>query len=289
MQAAALAGPGTTVTAAPSSASLLVTGTPRDIARVRAFLSWLNREVLRPVTLSVHVYSVRREREADYGIGIAAAVAELFGTSAGLAVSPDSVAVIRPSAALGDTLAATVRALRRTGTATRVLSADIPSLNGKPAQFFELYKEAYLKERRSTAGDGIAESELVPGTVSSGFAVSYVPRITGPGEVLVRLFASLRDRPSFREYGSVGSSIQLPAYATRAVQVSQKIGRGETLPVSGFSGSRAEAEGSGTFHEDLLLPGGGKRAAVARSEQVLLVTASVGAPLGIAETRGEAL
>ena len=283
-QAVAVAGPGATVTAAPSSASLLVKGTPRDVERVRAFLSWLNREVLRPVTLSVHVYSVRREREADYGLGVAAAVAEIFGTSAELAVSPESVAVIRPTQAVGDTLAATVRALRRTGTATRVLSADIPSLNGKPAQFFELYKEAYLKERRSTAGEGIAESELVPGTVSSGFAMSYVPRITGPGEVLVRLFASLRDRPTFREYGTADASIQLPAYATRAVQVSQKIGRGETLLVSGFSGSRAEAQGSGTFHEALPLPGGGRQASVARTEQVLLVTAAIGAPLGIAET-----
>ena len=48
-----------------------------------------------------------------------------------------------------------------------------------------------------------------------GFAVSYIPRITGPGEVLVRLFASLRDRPVFREYASGGRSIQLPAYASR--------------------------------------------------------------------------
>ena len=283
-QAAALVGPGTVVAAAPSSASLLVAGAPGDVARVRAWLAWLNREVLRPVTLSVHVYSVRREREADYGIGIAAAVAELFGTSAQLAVSPESVAVVKPSAALGDTLAATVRALSRTGTVSRVLSADIPSLNGKPAQFFELYREAYLKEQRTTAGEGIAQTELVPGTVSSGFAVSYVPRITGPGEVLVRLFASLRDRPVFREFASGGHAIQLPAYATRAVQVSQKIGRGETLLVTGFSGSRAEAEGSGTFTEDFPLPGGGRRAATARSEQVLLVTAAIGAPLGIAET-----
>ncbi len=294
-QSAALAGPGAAVAAAPSNASLLVAGTPRTVDRVRSYLSWLNREVLRPVTLSVHVYSVRRESEADYGIGIAAAVAELFGTSAGLAVSPESIAVIRPSEAVGDTLAATVRALSRAGTVSRVLSADIPSLNGKPAQFFELYKEAYLKEQRSTAGEGIAQSELVPGTVSSGFAVSYVPRITGPGEVLVRLFASLRDRPVFREYGAPGNSIQLPAYATRAVQVSQKIGRGETLLVTGFSGSRAEAEGSGTFHEDFPLPGGGRRSAVSRAEQVLLVTAQIGGPLGIAETgehpgsRGEAL
>ena len=283
-QAKALAGPGTTVTAAPSSSSLLVTGTPGDIERVRTWLAWLNREVLRPVTLSVHVYTVRMEREADYGIGLAATIAELFGTQAELSVGPDSVAVVRPSEALGDTLAATVRALSRAGSVSRVLSADIPSLNGKPAQFFELYKEAYVKESRTTAGEGIAQTEIVPGTVSSGFAASYIPLITGPGEVLVRLFASLRDRPAFREAGGGGVTIQLPAYASRAVQVSQRIRRGETLLVTGFSGSRAEAEGSGTFSEHLPLPGGGRRAALARTEQVLLVTARIGAPLGIAET-----
>ena len=245
--------------------------------------------MLRPVTLSVHVYTVRMEREADYGIGLAAAVAELFGTSAGLAVSPESIAVVRPSEAVGDTLAATVRALSRAGSVSRVLSADIPSLNGRPAQFFELYKEDYVKESRTTAGEGIAQTEIVPGTVSSGFAASYIPLITGPGEVLVRLFASLRDRPAFREVSGTGATIQLPAYASRAVQVSQRIRRGETLLVTGFSGSRAEAEGSGTFTEDLPLPGGGRRAALARTEQVLLVTARIGAPLGIAETAGEAL
>ncbi|MDE0407596.1 MAG: hypothetical protein OXN81_07010, partial [Alphaproteobacteria bacterium] len=282
-QAAALAGPGAAVTAAPSSASLLVSGTPRDVDRVRIWLAWLNREVLRPVTLSVHVYAVRMEREADYGFGLAALVKELFGTSAELAVTPESVAIVRPSAAVGDTLAATVRALSRAGTVSRVLSADIPSLNGKPAQFFELYKEAYVKEQRTTAGEGIAQTEIVPGTVSSGFAASYVPRITGPGEVLVRLFASLRDRPVFREAGASGTAIQLPAYASRAVQVTQRIRRGETLLVTGFTSRRAEADGSGTFTEEVPLPGGARRGALARSEQVLLVKAEIGAPLGIAE------
>ena len=176
-QAAALAGPGASVTAAPSSASLLVSGTPRDVDRVRTWLAWLNREVLRPVTLSVHVYAVRMEREADYGFGLAALVKELFGTSAELAVTPESVAIVRPSAAVGDTLAATVRALSRAGTVSRVLSADIPSLNGKPAQFVELYKEAYVKEQRTTAGEGIAQTEIVPGTVSSGFRGTRTRRL----------------------------------------------------------------------------------------------------------------
>ena len=71
--------PGTRLSVAPSSGSVTVSGTPRDIARARAYLGYLNREVLRPVTLSVHVYSVRVEREADYDLGLSFSIARLLG------------------------------------------------------------------------------------------------------------------------------------------------------------------------------------------------------------------
>ena len=282
--------PGTRLSVAPSSASVTVTGTPREIARARAFLGYLNREVLRPVTLSVHVYSVRVERAADYDLGLSFSIARLLGKALQVSVGANAVALIKPSPGgeSGDTLSATVRALNRAGAVSRVLSADIPSLNGKPAQFFELFQEAYLRELRTTAGDGIAQTQLTPGTVSSGFAVSYLPRITGPGEVLVRLFASLRDRPSFTAFTTNDQTIQLPAYASRAIHVTQKIGRGETLMVTGFSDRSASAVRSGTFDADLPLPDGTRKAASARIEQVLLITADIGAPLGIAEVRGMA-
>ena len=282
--------PGTRLSVAPSSASVTVSGTPRDIARARAYLGYLNREVLRPVTLSVHVYSVRVEREADYDLGLSFSIARLLGEALRVSVGSNAVALIKPSpdGESGDTLSATVRALNSAGAVSRVLSADIPSLNGKPAQFFELFQEAYLRELRTTAGDGIAQTELTPGTVSSGFAVSYLPRITGPGEVLVRLFASLRDRPSFTAFTSNSQTIQLPAYASRAIQVTQKIGRGETLMVTGFSDRSAASGRSGTFDADLPLPEGTRKASSARIEQVLLVTADIGEPLGIAEVRGMA-
>ena len=282
--------PGTRLSVAPSSASVTVSGVPRDIARSRAFLGYLNREVLRPVTLSVHVYSVRVEREADYDLGLSFSIARLLGEVLRVSVGANAVALIKPSPGgeSGDTLSATVKALNSAGAVSRVLSADIPSLNGKPAQFFELFQEAYLRELRTTAGDGIAQTELVPGTVSSGFAVSYLPRITGPGEVLVRLFASLRDRPSFTAFTTNSQTIQLPAYASRAIQVTQKIGRGETLMVTGFSDRSASAGRSGTFDADLPLPQGARKASSARIEQVLLVTADIGEPLGIAEVRGMA-
>ncbi len=289
-QLTALVGKETRITIAPSSASVAVRGTPGDVARVRDYLAWLNREVLRPVSLSVHVYSVRFEREVDYELGIGFAVSRLFGTSLRLEAAERTVALVRPEAATtGDTLNAAVRALNRAGTASRVLSATIPSLNGKPAQFYELFKDAYLKEVRTTVSDGSSQTQMVPGTVSSGFALSYLPRITGPDEILVRISASLQDRPVFTRFTSREQSIQLPSYGTRAVQVTQRIGRGETLVVSGFRDRDTGSGRDGAVDPDLPLPGGSRSAQSSRTERVLLINAEIGAPLGISEVHGARL
>ena len=285
-QIAGLVGEETRVTVSPASASVTVSGAPADVRRVRGYLAWLNREVLRPVTLSAHLYAVRFERESDHGVDVS--LSEMLGSSVGLAVAGDTVSVIRPADAggAGDTLAAAVRALSRAGTVSRVLSADIPSLNGKPAQFLELTNEAYLKELRTTAGEGVAQTELVPGTVSSGFALSYLARITGPDEVLVRLNASLRDRPRFTTFTTDGHTIQLPAYGGRAVQVTRKIAHGETLMVTGFSDRGAVSGRQGSIDADIPAPLGGRSARLVREERVLLIAAEVGAPLGITQVHG---
>ena len=282
-QVAGLVGEETRVTVSPASASVTVSGAPADVRKVRGYLAWLNREVLRPVTLSVHLYAVRFERESDHGVDVS--LSEMLGSSASLAVAGDTVSLIRPTGA-EDALAAAVRALSRAGTVSRVLSADIPSLNGKPAQFLELTNEAYLKELRTTAGEGVAQTELVPGTVSSGFALSYLARITGPDEVLVRLSASLRDRPRFTTFTTDGHTIQLPAYGGRAVQVTRRIGRGETLMVTGFSDRGAVSDRQGSIDADVALPTGGRSARLVREERVLLIAADIGAPLGISEVQG---
>ena len=282
-QIAGLVGEETRVTVSPAGASVTVSGAPADVRTVRGYLAWLNREVLRPVTLSAHLYSVRFERETDHGVELS--LSELLGSSVGVSVAGDTISVIRPSGA-EDTLAATVRALSRAGTVSRVLSADIPSLNGKPAQFLELVSEAYLKELRTTAGEGVAQTELVPGTVSSGFALSYLARITGPDEVLVRLSASLRDRPQFSTFTTDGHTIQLPAYGGRAVQVTRRIGRGETLVVTGFSDRGAVSDRQGSIDADVPVPLGGRSARLVRVERVLLIAAEIGEPLGITEVHG---
>ena len=271
----------------PGSGSVTVAATPATLGRVRSYLARLNRLVLRPVTISAHVYAVRMEREADYQVGIVALIDRIFGEKLRLDIGSGRIAIVRPGSDLPggvDTLNATLRALQSVGTATRVLSADVPSLNGKPAQFYELLKTAYLREVSTTSTESGTQTTLKPGQISSGFSLSYTARITAPDEVLVRLVASLRDRPTFAVFGTETARIQLPVYADRGVQATQRIRRGETLIVSGFRDRVANVDRAGSFDEDVPVPEGRRRAATFRQEQVLLLTAEIGAPLGISET-----
>lgn len=287
-----LVGDATRLSLDPSSASVTVDGVPADIARVRGYLDHLNRAVLRPVAVSVHVYLVKFDRETDYRLRLEGLLAGIGGENVGIEVTGAGVALMAGSAEASDSsssLDAAVEALSRVGSVSRVLSADVPSMNGTPAQFFELFNEAYLAEQSTTVSQGVAQTELKPGTVSSGFAVSYVPRVVAPDEVLLRLVATLQDPPTFGTFASGNQAIQLPSYGSRAIQVTQSVRRGETLMITGFADRSAEDSRSGTFDSGLPFPGGGVGARFLDSETVLLVTARIGPPLGLSETPGAVL
>ena len=204
-QLGTLVGPGTRVSLDPSSASVTVDGAPADVARVRGYLAHLNRTVLRPVAVSVHVYLVKFDRETDYTLGLEGVLARIAGENIEIEATGAGVSLIAGSASEAgaqSSLDAAVEALSRVGSVSRMLSADVPSMNGTPAQFFELFNEAYLAEQATTLSQGVAQTQLRPGIVSSGFAVSYVPRIVAPDEVLLRLVATLQDPPTFRRFES---------------------------------------------------------------------------------------
>ncbi len=270
--------------------TVVVRGLPRDVSRVRGYLAYLNREVLRPIMVSIHVLNVARERESDFGTDLAGALHAVFGSSYDATFSiggaGSGISVVRPSGAgAGNSLIATLRALRRLGRVSRVLTTGLPSLNGKPAQYYELVRNAYLAEVGTTTSEGGVGTELRPGSVASGFAVSYIGHITGAQEVLLRLFVSLQDRPEFTVIESGGNRIQLPEFASRGINVEQSIREGETLVVAGFSDRvmHSDEQGIGQAHNRWL--GGDVAHRELRAEQVLVLTVRVGEPRGVSEVR----
>ena len=269
-----------------AAASVTVTGTPRAVERVRSYLRHLNAHTLRPVSLSIYLYSVRFDRGSDFDIGLSGVLPEIVGSSVDLVLSRGGVTLVRPSFANTSSLRATVDAMNSVGNASRVLSVDLPSLNGRPAQFYDLVDRAYLKEVSTTFGEGRESVTLTPGMVSSGFGVSYVARIVGPDMVLARITATIQDPHEFSEFGSGGNAIQLPTGGRRAIVATQRIARGETLLLTGFADRSTNESRTGTFLSFLPLPEGGRQSGVDRTELAMLVTADIGEPLGITEWSG---
>ena len=284
----------TRVDVSEAHGTVVVRGLPRDVARVRSYLSYLNREVLRPLMVSVHVLNVARESGSDFGTDISGALHEVFGSSYdavfSIGAEGSGISIVRPSAPdAGNSFTATLRALRSLGRVSRVLTAGLPSLNGKPAQYYELVRNAYLAEVSTTTNDGGVGTELRPGSVASGFAVSYIGHVTGPDEVLLRLFVSLQDRPEFKEIESGGNRIQLPEFASRGINVEQSIREGETLVIAGFSDRVVQSDEEGFGQAQLQWLGGKTRHREIRAEQVLVLTVRVGEPRGVSAVREVAL
>ncbi len=279
---------GETAIVSQSSATVTVTGFPGTIERVRRYLEHLNRNILRPITLSAHLYALRLDRGSDLELGLGGIIPEIFGSNLEVNLNGGTISIVKPSVAAHSSLNATVTALRSVGTASRILSADIPSLNGQPTEFFDVYDHRYLKEIETEVNDGVVSAKLTPGEVWSGFGLSYVGRIVGNDAVLARITVTIQDAPTFAVFGSAGNQIQLPSAGRRAVVVTQYIERGAVLLLSGFSDRQSSESRAGTFDPDIPLPEGERRGLLDRVETVLLVTADVGPPMGIAEVEERA-
>ena len=90
---------------------------------------------------------------------------------------------------------------------------------------------------------------------------------------MLRIFVSLQDTPTFRQFGPTDNAIQLPEFGSRGISVTQTVREGETLVLSGFTDRVVSNEQEGFVGATNPLAGAtlhGDR----RFDQVLLVTSA---------------
>ena len=127
-----------------AAGTVSVLGAPAVVAKVREYLQRMDRHTLRPVSLSIYLYSVQFDRGRDFEVGLSGVLTEILGSSADLVVSGSGVTVVRPSFANTDSLRATVDGMNRVGKVWRVKTFDLSSLAGRPSQAYDLVDRAYL-------------------------------------------------------------------------------------------------------------------------------------------------
>ena len=251
----------------------------RHIAAVNA---WLARQVL----LDVQVVTVNLADDNAFGIdwavvsnavdGVVPRSASSFATASvtalGLGVSPPNAGLrVAGREDYGGSFAI-LRALASQGQTTVRNAPRLVALNGQAAQIQVLNDRAILGEVEVTTRDtatAATQERLSPSTVSTGVALTILPKIVG-NRVFLHASIHVSDLVALESGGRAGGqTIQLPTVTRNQFFQSARLESGETLVLGGLSTERGRAEDRAFAGISWL---GGKMRQARRTEMVLLIT-----------------
>ena len=251
----------------------------RHIAAVNA---WLARQVL----LDVQVVTVNLADDNAFGIdwqvvskAVDGVAARATGSLAAASASALGLGVSTPNAGLqlgsnedyGGTFAI-LQALASQGQTTVRNAPRLVALNGQAAQIQVLNDRAILGEVEVTTRDtatAATQERLSPSTVSTGVALTILPKIVG-SRVFLHASIHVSDLLALESGGRAGGqTIQLPTVTRNQFFQSARLESGETLVLGGLSTERGRAEDRAFAGLSWL---GGKMRQARRTEMVLLIT-----------------
>ncbi|MGP0148056.1 PilN family type IVB pilus formation outer membrane protein [Pseudomonas oryzihabitans] len=268
---------------APSTGTLTVTDRPEVISRVEAYLNSTNRSITQQVLFNVKVFEVTLTDSDQLGLNWAAVYKSLntkWGLSLSNTVSGISTSATSASIGIVNTADsawagsnAIVQALAEQGRVSNVRSPSVTTLNLQPAPLQIGNVQGYLASSQTTTTASVGSStSLTPGTITSGFNMTLLPRVLEHDELLLMVSINMSSKPTFQTFTSNGSSVQLPDYDAKSLSPKVKLRSGQTLILSGFEELSENAKKSGVGDAGFFGLGGGRTRTSGHSVLVVLIT-----------------
>ncbi|WP_158896956.1 PilN family type IVB pilus formation outer membrane protein, partial [Pseudomonas sp. BAV 2493] len=268
---------------APSTGTLTVTDRPEVISRIEAYLNNTNRSITQQVLFNVKVFEVTLTDTDQLGLNWAAVYKSLntkWGLSLSNTVSGISTSATSASIGIVNTADsawagsnAIVQALAEQGRVSNVRSPSVTTLNLQPAPLQIGNVQGYLASSQTTSTASVGSStSLTPGTITSGFNMTLLPRVLEHDEMLLMVSINMSSKPTFQTFTSNGSSVQLPDYDAKSLSPKVKLRSGQTLILSGFEELSEDARRTGVGDPGFLGLGGSRTRTSGHSVLVVLIT-----------------
>ncbi len=268
---------------APSTGTLTVTDRPEVISRIEAYLNNTNRSITQQVLFNVKVFEVTLTDTDQLGLNWAAVYKSLntkWGLSLSNTVSGISTSATSASVGIVDTANsawagsnAIVQALAEQGRVSNVRSPSVTTLNLQPAPLQIGNVQGYLASSSTTTTASVGSStSLTPGTITSGFNMTLLPRVLDHDEMLLMVSINMSSKPTFQTFTSNGSSVQLPDYDAKSLSPKVKLRSGQTLILSGFEELNENATKTGVGDPGFFGLGGSRTRTSGHSVLVVLIT-----------------
>lgn len=211
---------------------------------VSAYIDAMNQRLSRQVAITVRVWALELADASSGGINLQALfendnVSIIAGslTDAGSAASA-AVSVVHGKLK-GST--GTIKALREWGRATQLTSAGGLLMSNQPLPVLAIKRHAYLAGMSLSTSDYNQTSEITPGEVTTGFAMTIIPHILQDRRVILQYNITLSALDAMDEIDKGEVYVQLPQVSTRSFAQRSKMKMGQTLVLAGFEQSRQTA------------------------------------------------
>ena len=235
-----------TVTVNRAAGTLVVRDTWARLESVRRYVEDTNARLNRQIALSVRVWALEVSDESSVGLNLQAIfsspdVAVSGGTAAASGTSIATVSILKGSLSGSQ---AVLEALKEKGHATQLTSASGLVLNAQPFPVQAVRRQAYLAGMTMSTSEYSQTSEITPGEVTTGFAMTVVPHIQPDRNVLLQYNITLSTLDELTTIERDTIYVQLPQVSTRAFSQRTRLKAGQTLVLAGFEQDTSQAAGT---------------------------------------------
>lgn len=208
-----------------------------NVRQVGKYIADINQRLSRQVALTAHVWALEVTDDNEAGLDFQMLFANddvsiVAGSLASLG-SPSSASATIVSGKLKNSTGV-LKALKEWGNATQVTSGGGLILSNQPVPIQAIKRTAYLAGSSSSQTDYGQTTEITPGEVTTGFAMTIIPHILDRRRVLLQYSINLSSLDELTEFSTSDLTVQLPKTSTRAFSQRSTMQMGQTLVLAGF-------------------------------------------------------
>ena len=262
----------------PSNGTVTVTASPAVLTQVATYVREQNAILTRQVFVRVRVYQVDATDSDDAALSFNAAfqnAAKTYGLSF---VSPGTA----PTSAVGSFTATVIgagsqyngssalaQALSATTKTSLITELNLSALNNRPVSQQSVRSTTYIAQTIVTNGQYTTTTQVTPGSLTTGFTVSLLPRIISGDRILMDYSINLSSLVSLTSQTSGGQTIQLPTTDLDQGMQETELRSGEVLMLNGYISDSAADSRQGTGSPGNFLLGGTRSASTDRKRIIV--------------------
>ena len=207
---------------------------------VTAYINSINERLARQVAITVRIWALELTDASSAGLNLQALfengdVSVVAGSLGDLGSASTAAVSVVKGKLKGSS--GTIKALKEWGRATQLSSAGGLLMSNQPLPVQAIKRHAYLAGMTLATSEYNQTSEITPGEVTTGFAMTIIPHILPDRRVILQYTVTLSALDSMEEIDREQVYVQLPQVSTRSFAQRSKMKMGQTLVLAGFEQS----------------------------------------------------